>query len=466
MSRLPLRIRLTLGFTLVIAIVLGLTGLFLYLRFQADLNNTIERGLRTRSEEVSSLVRHTDDGLATALAQVTGGGDDFAQVLDSHGSLIATTPQVPGEPLLKGSALRRAVRSPLVAQHAPIGGLDGPLRLRAAPLDTGRGRLVVVVGTSLGERDDSLRTLAALLGVGGAVALVLAAIAGYALAAGALRPVDSMRRRAAAISPSQSGHRLPVPPSRDEIARLGETLNDMLARLETASARERAFLADASHELRTPLGILKAELELAQRRGRSPQDLRAALASAAEETDRLVRLAEDLLVIARLDQGRLPVRSTEIDAGTVLGAVAERFNLSAGDRSRNVRAADGAGVQIFADRVHLEQALGNMVDNALRHGAGEVRLTAVGGADVVELHVIDEGPGFAADFIDHAFERFARADGSRRRGGAGLGLSIVTAIAASHGGRARVANRPGGGADVWLELPASPAASTVALSAT
>jgi signal transduction histidine kinase len=107
-----------------------------------------------------------------------------------------------------------------------------------------------------------------------------------------------------------------------------------------------------------------------------------------------------------------------------------------------------------------------MVDNALRHGAGEVRLTAVGRADVVELHVIDEGHGFAADFIDHAFERFARADGARRRGGTGLGLSIVAAIAASHGGRARAANRPGGGADVWLELPTSQATSAVALSAT
>jgi two-component system, OmpR family, sensor kinase len=402
-------------------------------------------------------VRQTDDGLAAALGRVTGTGDDFAQVLRPRGKLIAATPQVRTEPLLSASELPRAARSATVFDHAPLAGLDGPLRLRAIPVDTGRGRLIVVVGTTLGERNDSLRTLGFLLVVGGGVALLLAAIAGYGVAAGALRPVDSMRRRAAAISPGEAGQRLPVPRSRDEIARLGETLNDMLARLEAAFARERTFVADASHELRAPLAILKAELELALRQGRSPHELRAALESAAEETDRVVALAEDLLVIARLDQGRLPIRPTEVAVPDLLTAVAGRFDARAGASGRSVCASAEAGIRLWGDRVRLERALSNMVDNALRHGAGTVRLSARARDDAVELHVADEGPGFPPEFLGRAFERFSRADGARSRGGTGLGLAIVAAVATSHGGQAGAANRRGRGADVWIELPTADA---------
>jgi signal transduction histidine kinase len=338
----------------------------------------------------------------------------------------------------------------LVFEQPEVAGLDGRLRLRTAPVDTARGRLIVAVGTALGERDDSLRTLGWLLGAGGFVALLLASLAGYGVASGALRPVEAMRRRAAEIAPgSGGGDRLPVPASGDEVARLGTTLNEMLGRLESAFERERTFAADASHELRMPLGILKTELELALKSGRTPEELRAAIGSAAEETDRLVQLAEDLLVIARLDDGKLALRTVDLDAADLLEHVAARFSVE----------ADSAGpIPLRGDGVRLEQALGNMADNALRHGGGAVRLSAVSRDHVVELHVIDEGPGFDREFIAHAFERFARADGARSRGGSGLGLAIVAAIAASHGGVARAANRPGGGADVWIELPAVGAA--------
>jgi signal transduction histidine kinase len=305
--------------------------------------------------------------------------------------------------------------------------------------------MIVAVGTALGERDDSLRTLGWLLGAGGFVALLLASLAGYGVASGALRPVEAMRRRAAEIAPgSVAGDRLPVPASGDEVARLGTTLNEMLDRLEAAFERERTFAADASHELRMPLGILKTELELALKSGRTPEELRAAIASAAEETDRLVQLAEDLLVIARLDDGKLALRTADLDAGDLLEHVAARFG---------VEAESTGPIALRGDGVRLEQALGNIADNALRHGGGAVRLSAVSRDHTVELHVIDEGPGFGPEFIEHAFERFARADGARSRGGSGLGLAIVAAIAASHGGVARAANRPGGGADVWIELP-------------
>jgi len=427
--RLPLRLRLTLAFSVVMALLLGLTGLVVYRIVRSDLNNAIDRSLKSRAAQLA------------ASPVPRGEGDDFSQVLARDGRVLATSPQVRGQVLLSGDALRSAASGPVLVEHPAVPALEGPLRLRAVPAP---GARIAVAGTALGERTDSLRTLALALAGGGAVALLLASLAGYAVASGALRPVEAMRRRAAAISADSPGSRLPVPDSSDEIARLGETLNDMLARLEAAFERERAFTADASHELRTPLTILKAELELALRDGRSPDELRAALESAAEETDRLVRLAEDLLAIARLEDGRLPLRIERLDAGELAAATAARFGL---------HATVSAGIAVDGDRDRLEQALSNLVDNALRHGGGDVVVEALERDGVVRLDVRDSGPGFPPGFIPKAFDRFSRGD--RSRGGAGLGLAIVAAVAESHGGVARAANLPGGGADVWIELSPS-----------
>ena len=164
--------------------------------------------------------------------------------------------------------------------------------------------------------------------LGGPAVLLLAILAGYAVAVAALRPVEAMRRRAAAIGASTPEKRLPVPAGRDELSRLAETLNDMLGRLQSALEHERRFVDDASHELRTPLALLKTELEIALRQPRSRDELEAALRSAADETDRLTRLAEDLLLVARADEGRLPIRLERVSARGLLGDVAARFERS------------------------------------------------------------------------------------------------------------------------------------------
>jgi signal transduction histidine kinase len=417
MRRLPLRLRLTLAFGLAMAVVLAATGFVVYGIFRADLNHTIDQSLRAR---------------AAAAPGPSGSGEDFGQLLRADGSVAASSAKVRGRVLVSTAELGRA---PAFVEHSGVPGLDGRLRMRVVP----SGREFVVAGTSLGERDDSLRTLALLLAGGGLVALVLSCLAGYGVASGALRPVEAMRRRAAAISDARDAERLPVPDTADELARLGETLNAMLDRLEVSSARERAFVADASHELRTPLAILRTEIDLALREGRSAEELRAALQSAGEETDRLARLAEDLLVLARADDQRLELRVEEMDVGELLRAVALRFD---------VEAEDAGDLHVAGDRARLEQALGNLVDNALRHGRGPVRLSAVVRGDGIELHVRDEGDGIPPDFVPHAFERFTRGDAARTRGGAGLGLAIVAAIAGSHGGSAHAQ-----GSDVWLQLP-------------
>ena len=175
------------------------------------------------------------------------------------------------------------------------------------------------------ERDETLATLLTLLLVVGPIALLLASFAGYWLAGAALRPVEAMRRGAAEISASTSGHRLPLPPASDEVRRLGETLNAMLARLDDGLERERRFVADAGHELRTPLAALRSELELALRQPRASQELVAALHSAAEEVERLVRLAENLLVLSRDGESGPPLQRTRVEVSDLLETVAGRF---------------------------------------------------------------------------------------------------------------------------------------------
>jgi signal transduction histidine kinase len=201
--------------------------------------------------------------------------------------------------------------------------------------------------------------------------------------------------------------------------------------------------------LRTPLASLRTELELALRRDRSPEELRRALSSASEETNRLSRLADDLLVLARSDRGTLGLDREPVSAHELLERVAGRFRGS--DRELRVEVPDG--IELSADRLRVEQALGNLVANAITHGDGPVTISARRADGAVELHVEDEGEGVPPGFAERAFERFTRADDARTGGGAGLGLAIVAAVAQAHGGRAGFTPRDAG-TDAWISIPA------------
>jgi two-component system OmpR family sensor kinase len=457
MSRISIKVKLTLAFAAIMAIVLTGTGFFIHERLESDLNESIDQGLRSRADGISASVRQPGSQLGEpGGSRLSEREERFAQILDAGGALIDSSTQLADASVLTRSEAVRAAKETILVNHKSLPDDDEPARLLATPVRAGKRTLIVVVATTLEDRNKALTKLTEQLLVGGPAALLLAALAGYWIATASLRPVERMRSRAAAISATELGRRLPVPPANDEIGRLGETLNAMLGRLETGLKRERGFVADASHELRTPLAVLKAELELALRRGRSPEELEEALRSAAEETDRLVQLAEDLLVIARSDQGELPVRLTPVDAGDVLADVKERFAIRSRETKRAIVAEAPDGLELTADPLRLRQALGNMVDNALRYGGGTVRLSARASNGNVELHVSDDGPGFPPAFIENAFERFSRGDGHRGRGGSGLGLAIVDAIAKAHRGTASAANSPNGGADVWLALPVKP----------
>jgi len=323
------------------------------------------------------------------------------------------------------------------------------------PLDDGR---LLVVGTSLDDQHEALGRLAALLLLGGPAALILVVTVVWLIVGAALRPVESMRAEAAAISASEPGRRLPVASTGDELARLGDTLNEMLARLEEAIERERRFVDDASHELRTPLANLKAELDLALRRARTTEELEAALRSASEETDRLVRLAEDLLVLARAKGARLPVRREDLDAGELVRDIVGTFAGRASERGVSLEHHEQDGLRASMDPLRIRQAVGNLVDNALRHTprSGRVLVDLARLDGDLAITVADTGAGFSPAFVPRAFEPFSRDDAARTRtdGGAGLGLAIVRAIAEAHGGSVEVRNGAEGGAEVVLRIRA------------
>jgi two-component system OmpR family sensor kinase len=396
------RIRLTLAFAAVMALVLVATGLFLSLRFRSELDRTLNQGLRSRAADVTALVRQADTGLREGPRDA-----DFAQVLDARtGRVVDGTTGLQDLPLLRRPEL--AIGGRVLLER-------GGNRLLATTVHAQDRPLIVVVGASLAPRAKALSTLQAQLLVGGPIALLLASLAGYGLASAALRPVG-----------------------------------ELLDRLRGGLARERAFTADASHELRTPLTMLSTELQLMARDRPAGPAFDAAVGAARDEADRLTTLLEDLLVLARSDAGELPLRIEGVAVADLARETAERYG-----NGHPVAVDVPAGLHVRGDRRHLERALGNLVHNALRHGGGAAEICAVSRGARVELHVRDRGPGIDAVFLPRAFDRFARPSAGRPGGGAGLGLAIAAAIARTHGGGAEAARRPGGGADVWLELPAA-----------
>ena len=438
-NRLPIRVRLTLGFAAAMAVVLATVGLFVYHRVAMELLGTVDQTLVGQAKE--------SIGSRGKVDADTGTGRTLAQLFGPSGELQRSHPRT--APLVSPEVLAEALAGRPVWLDEELPGRRGEWRVLAYPAPSGGS--VAVLARSLEPRNESLDHLRHELLIFLPLALLAASLGGYALAAGALRPVEDLRRRAAAVTPGEPSS-LPVPAARDEVSRLAVTLNEMLGRLQAAVEHERRFLADASHELRTPLALLRTELDLALRRPRSREELESALRSAAEETQRLSRLADDLLLIARADQGSLPVRLEVVAAGDLLADAAARFASRASGLGRKLQVEE-TGLQVDADPLRVGQALVNLVDNALTHGQGTVELVAAERNGLVELHVRDDGAGFPDDFRARAFDRFSRADEARSRGGSGLGLSIVELVARAHAGEVGLGTNPSGGADVWIALP-------------
>jgi signal transduction histidine kinase len=449
---MPIRARLTAAFALAMVLMLAVAGSFVYLRLRADLDDAVDTALHARADAIAVPAGRpgpvlTDPGPAAAEETEEG----FVQVLSPQGRVLDRAGG-PHAPVPRASELARAADGGVVVVERQVAGIEGTARVLARPASERAGAPIVVVGQSLDDRDETLAGLVTSFAVGGPLAVVAASLIGYALAAAGLAPVEAMRHRAELVSLADDrGERLPLPRAHDEVRRLGETLNEMLDRLRRSFERERRFVADASHELRTPVAIVKTELEGALLTHEYGPPVREALVAAVEECDRLALLAEDLLVIARAADEGLPVRREQVRARSLLEGLGEAYSDRAAHHGREVRVDVEEDLELSGDPLRLRQALGNLLDNALRHGDGDVVLGARRSQGGVELDVADAGRGFGGEIAARAFERFARGDEARTRGGAGLGLAIVRAIAEAHGGRAEIV--PGSGAIVRVWLP-------------
>jgi signal transduction histidine kinase len=459
-NRLPIRWRLTLAFAVALTVVLTAVGVFLHFQLSSDVDRDIERDLRTRAAQLSGLLmREPISALPTAAAEQLEPDETIAQILTPTGGVVAATAYADVR-LLTREQLRDAALGELFVDRLGDARLDESLRVFAMPVHARDENFIVVVTDSLDERTQTLASTLGVEVVGLAAALAASCGVGYWVSGLALRPVEDLRQRAAAISGDDLADAertpLPVSPVADEIGRLGLTLNDMLDRIGRAQAaqrevlkQQRQFLADASHQLRTPLAIIKAEVELAQSGMTKGADLDAAMTSIGEETDRLSRLTEQLLLLAAADEHRLSLSREPVELRALLEEVAERGRGRAGLQGRMITVASDES-KIPADRQRLEYALGNLVDNALMHGAGDMQLVGKRVDDLVELQVRDHGSGFSQEYMGHPFVRFAPTASTGR--GTGLGLAIVQAITEAHGGVVSLTNDAGASVTLWLPI--------------
>jgi signal transduction histidine kinase len=442
-ARFPLRTRLTGLAAAGAALVLTVGALLLYAGLGAALSDAVTAELRVRAGDVAA-----DPSTVPAISP---SGGLMTQVVAADGAVIAPAGE---EPLVTAAELERAGDGELVIDRR-VETIGSNARTLIHP-DEGADGVIqyVVVAGSTTSIARAREWLGLVLGVAGPLMVVAVAVTAWLLTGAALRPVRRMTRRAATISLREPDARLPEMSGRDEIAELSQTLNRMLGRIEATIAHERSFIDDASHELRTPIAVLRAELELARLQlddDDDPVRTAAALESALEETDRLARLAEQLLVVARADAGRLVERPEPVELLDAARRGASRIRRD--DLAVHV---EGAEVSVFSDRLAIDQLLANLLSNAARWAAGRVQVDVRPDDGEALVRVADDGPGFGTDVLPRVFDRFGRGDPSRGRdgGGAGLGLAIVSAVVGAMGGRADVGNgEPLGGAWVEVRLP-------------
>ncbi|MEV7381264.1 sensor histidine kinase [Streptomyces lydicus] len=444
--RLPVVTRLVLAVAITMSLVLAGAAGLVYWRVKTALDLQLNDDLSTYQHSLDQVVRRGED-------LPPGPSGSLHQVLDAHGRILSSSHALRHQLLLTPAELGAATRGATIRRD--VGSLlpitSDTLRLRAKRVTADGQTRIVIAAVRRGHRDEALRELLAQLALASGLTLIAASYVGYRTARAALRPVERYRSGAATLADGTQHLRLDVPDDRDdEITRLGHTLNHMLDRLEASAERERRFVADASHELRTPLTLIRAELDVALHRPRSADELTDTLRSMDSEVQRLIDLSNALLDLEELGSTNHLTRAPVSLADLVDAALAPHQRTA--ERAARDLTAEAAEVTVHVDARWLRPAIGNLIDNALRHGHGTVHLTATVHDGRLRLCVTDEGSGFPPEFLPRAFDRFARAEASRTGEGSGLGLAFVQAVATTHGGTAHAANT-GHGTVITLDVP-------------
>jgi len=421
-----------------LALVVGAIGFWLTLR--SSLYGQLD--LATR-QDAAAFAEQADEVGEDALPDVDD--DRFWQLIErDSGSVVAGSELV--EDLI--AIADRDGNAPAFVSL----GADGVFAVAA---ERESGDVIAVAGRSTGTIEETLGSVAMLLTAAVPLIALVVGITTWIAVGRALAPVERMRRQVDAVTASDLSQRVEDPRTGDELGRLAHTLNDMLARLEDSQRAQRRFISDASHELKSPLAVLRqyAEVAAAHPDRVSPSELTETV---LDEGQRLERLVQGMLVLARADEHALTITAVDVDLDDVLYAEAQRL------RAMGKVETDASAVRpvrVHADAALVRQAVRNLVDNAARHASARVALASEVADGMALVTVDDDGPGVPPDQREHVFERFVRLDDARSRdaGGSGLGLAIVREIAVRHGGGARIVESPFGGARAELRLPLAPA---------
>lgn len=458
---LPIRARLTAWYVVLLALILAALGTFLVVRLRADLVRGVDRELDTRAAQISLGVQNGCEGefqdVSDASLVGLPLGESGAQMIRPDATVAESTGDPVAErPLLTQEQVRRILDGEQVRLSLATGRDSEPFRVLGIGLRNGSCNEVIVVATSLDDVQRSVHRLVVLLLVTGPAALAMAGVGGWLLARRALRPVSRMTVQAGEIGSAGLDERIDVPRAADELQRLAVTLNAMLDRLERGVDEKKRFVADASHELRTPLAVMNAELDVSLRSSDLDPVAREVLASTREEVERMNAIVENLLTLARLDEGGLTLLNERVDLSDIVETAVAHVRTVA--LERNVR-IDVSGSQVFVrgDAPRLEQVLINLIGNAVKYSDPgteiAVEVERRGGEGICS--VADRGPGIEAELLPHIFDRFVRGDRARSRPerGAGLGLAIAREIVEAHAGRIWCAPRTGGGSVFAFALP-------------
>ncbi|MBV9328061.1 MAG: HAMP domain-containing protein [Chloroflexi bacterium] len=455
------RVRLTLWYVLLLALILAGFCTFIYLRLLRDLYSEADRLLLDEARGLSTALQ-TDDpaNVAGLLDDVPAGTIVVVADTDSGGVLASQSGSTQAAADLRAMPLQPATDAQV--QSVTLAG-DDTWRLATLTVsDANNTRWIVRVARSDRDVQAALRQLLAQMAFAVPLVLLLAIASGLFLAGRALDPIDAITRTAAQIGAEDLGKRLGLR-GRDELARLAATFDSMLDRLEKAFEQQRQFTADASHELRTPLAMLMSQIDIALERPRSPDQYQQTLRSMREDVAELSRLVSELLMLARAEAGQEPLASDRLDLAEIASGVANSMEPLASARHVQLVARDCGDTPIVGDETRLMQLVVNLVDNAIKYtppgGVVTVATRHEPGWAIVE--VADTGPGIQPEHRQRIFERFFRSDTARSRGGgAGLGLAISRWIAEAHGGEIRVECGPTGGTSFSVRLPGgTPAAA-------
>ena len=440
--------------TLITGIAVFLAGAWLTGAVERSLVNSIRDADHAQLVELEKSIESGRPPAQLDLARI---GERYIQIV-IQGRVVAASPSLVGAPPLYELSIKAGVLDVDDGSRAADAGVPpGPLAVTQERVDMASGDVRLVAASPLGGVQRSVDAVREGLLIAFPILVGLVALLAWVIAGRALRPVEAIRTEVESISGTTLDRRVPVPPSGDEVARLAQTMNAMLDRLEEASLRQQRFVADASHELRSPVTAIRTELEVAMLTA-APDEWPVVAERLLAEEARLEAVITDLLLLATLDEGAPMPDPTLVDLAEEVREEARRHELDRGDVTIEVDAPTPALVD--GNRLQLRRALTNLLDNAGRHARTSIRVSVHARDGRARVLVDDDGPGIPEAERERVFERFVRLDEHRARtpekgGGAGLGLSLVRRIAERHDGTARIDTAPLGGARVVLDLPLS-----------